>query len=513
MNKKVISVSLVLIMLLSMLVPMSASAETAATTYTPLKITGLPSGTSVKLQVYDTDWAVMYDTNWSAIIQTGSKTRTLKTITVTAGTLYQLVTAETIGLNVHLYDTYGNIKDYHEYSGLALNTAVSGYSTPTISGSQAAGFTVAFTAVGVPTPTITPAPTPTAERELVLNPSGYTTGFVDGTFRPDATITRYEIATLLYRAVYGDVVPDAEKALPFVDLGGYTQTDIARIARLYELGVINGRDDTHFEPGAPVTREEVLTMVIRAFYGKNGVTTEWTPINGIDPVSDKDRFTTAFLNGYSLGSTWLTPFKDVPYTRWSSAAIAFGAYKGLVNGYEDGTFMPVAKMTRAEAVTLINRSLGYIPDLAQLSSYIHQMYDSVVLIGMTDVREDYWAYADIVAALFPAFREIGDATVKPVEPGESNITVSGFTLPTILPQGRPYSIRGSITSNYVIRNVTFTIGDELTVTKKVNSTTFNIADIDNEVTFGVLTSGYKTLDIIVEDVTGFKLFSYPFEVR
>ena len=53
--------------------------------------------------------------------------------------------------------------------------------------------------------------------------------------------------------------------------------------------------------------------------------------------------------------TEMTRFKDVPETHWAYKAIELLAEKGIINGYEDGTFKPDAPITRAEVAALISR--------------------------------------------------------------------------------------------------------------------------------------------------------------
>lgn len=48
-------------------------------------------------------------------------------------------------------------------------------------------------------------------------------------------------------------------------------------------------------------------------------------------------------------------FTDVPKTHWAYKAIEELAEKGLINGYEDGTFKPDAPITRAEVAIIISR--------------------------------------------------------------------------------------------------------------------------------------------------------------
>lgn len=94
--------------------------------------------------------------------------------------------------------------------------------------------------------------------------AGLTTGFSDGTFRPEATISRAEVAVMIARAL---TLPSAvTPAVPFSDLPpshwayGYTNA-------LYQAGVVSGLSDGLFHPEAPISRAEACTMLVRAMGG------------------------------------------------------------------------------------------------------------------------------------------------------------------------------------------------------------------------------------------------------
>ena len=86
-------------------------------------------------------------------------------------------------------------------------------------------------------------------------------GYPDGTFAPDAPITRAEMATLLTRLSVADLslVQNGE-ARNFPDATGWAAANI-RIAS--QRGWINGYEDGTFRPDNPITRAEAFTMVNR----------------------------------------------------------------------------------------------------------------------------------------------------------------------------------------------------------------------------------------------------------
>jgi pectate disaccharide-lyase len=87
---------------------------------------------------------------------------------------------------------------------------------------------------------------------------------------------------------------------------------------------LSGYEDGSVRPDNRITREEVLSL----FYGL---------------LANSDK-------GQTTGSA---SFKDLSASNWSTPAIQYFLQKGLVNGYEDGTFRPAAAMTRAELVAIL----------------------------------------------------------------------------------------------------------------------------------------------------------------
>ena len=96
-----------------------------------------------------------------------------------------------------------------------------------------------------------------------------------------------------------------------------------------EKGIMNGVDDKNFAPEDAMTRAMFVTVLAR-------------------------------LSGDTL--TEQTSFSDVPAGQWYSAAVSWAAENGIVLGYPDGTFRPNQYITRAEAMTLVNRVLNRLPE-------------------------------------------------------------------------------------------------------------------------------------------------------
>ena len=156
----------------------------------------------------------------------------------------------------------------------------------------------------------------------------YVIGYEDGTVRPDGSITRAEVATIIFRLLDGEVRDgNLTTVNDFTDVNEGDWYNTA-ISTLVKLGIIDGRTATTFDPNAPITRAEFATLFARF------------DESGIEPDSD---------------------FKDIA-THWAREYIERAAALGWINGYEDGTFRPDNKITRAEAMTMINRVLNREPE-------------------------------------------------------------------------------------------------------------------------------------------------------
>ena len=156
----------------------------------------------------------------------------------------------------------------------------------------------------------------------------YIVGYEDGTIRPNGHITRAEAATVFFRLLT-DKARDANltdrSPYPDVSAGAWYNKAIATLSR---MGILSGYEDGRFRPNATVTRAEFAAMAAR-------FDTEAKPVD--------------------------TPFTDLTGC-WAADEIAKAYGKGWVNGYGDNTFRPNGPITRAEAVTLINRVLRRLPE-------------------------------------------------------------------------------------------------------------------------------------------------------
>lgn len=150
---------------------------------------------------------------------------------------------------------------------------------------------------------------------------GIVSGYPDGTFRPDAPITRAEFTALVARVLR---LPEPADWAP-----GYTDQaqigDWARkaIAQAAAAGIVSGFDDGRFRPDEPLTREQMAVILARAM--------------GLTP--------------FPAGAA---AYADAAYiAEWAQAAVGALREQGHMIGRGDNRFHPQAMATRAEAVVVL----------------------------------------------------------------------------------------------------------------------------------------------------------------
>lgn len=208
---------------------------------------------------------------------------------------------------------------------------------------------------------ITPIPEPD-DSPVGLNTEdhvAYIIGYEDGTVRPGANITRAEVATIFFR-----LLTDETRESYWSQSSGFT--DVASgawynnaVSTLTRAGILDGYEDGSFRPNASITRAEFTKIAVSFFKHAGGASSN--------------------------------PFNDVPDSAWYAEFVKAAAELGLIDGYEDGTFRPNAPITRAEACTIVNRTLGRAPDKDNLLPE-HEM------LTWPDNSRDAWYYAQIQEA-------------------------------------------------------------------------------------------------------------------
>ncbi|MGN0108187.1 MAG: S-layer homology domain-containing protein, partial [Hominilimicola sp.] len=205
-------------------------------------------------------------------------------------------------------------------------------------------------ATSTPNPTFTPTPdVPTEKPEKKHEP--YMSGY-DGMILPDAYMTRAEAATIMVN-INGDTGLEYENVFPDVNEEFWYARFISQAS---ERGLISGFEDGTFRPEEIVTREQFASMVARMM--------NFTPVEA-------------------------EPFADVPVDRWSAGYINVVYQKGIVSGYDDGTFRPENPITRAEAVCMINKATERVADRNMLNK---------IKCPFTDLPKAHWAYYEMMEA-------------------------------------------------------------------------------------------------------------------
>ena len=163
---------------------------------------------------------------------------------------------------------------------------------------------------------------------------GYIIGYEDGTIRPDASITRAEVATIFFR-----LLTDEARDKFWTETNSYS--DVAEtawynnaVSTLSRMGILGGYEDGTFRPNAPITRAEFAKIAVSFFE--------------YEDISAENIFT------------------DVAAGSWYESFVAVAAKLGLIEGYAGNVYRPNESITRAEACTIINRTLGRAPDADHL---------------------------------------------------------------------------------------------------------------------------------------------------
>lgn len=152
----------------------------------------------------------------------------------------------------------------------------------------------------------------------------YVYGYPDGTVRPNGTITRAEVTTIFYRLLTSarrDEIFTSENSFRDVNSSMWYNKATSSMAA---GGYIQGYADGTFGAKKPITRAEFVCLAAR----------------------------------FATKTTGFASYTDVDNGHWAARSIAICASNGWVQGYEDGTFRPDQPITRAEAMTIINRMLG-----------------------------------------------------------------------------------------------------------------------------------------------------------
>ena len=202
----------------------------------------------------------------------------------------------------------------------------------------------------------------------------YVIGYSDGNVRPNANVSRAETATIFFRLLKSDIRDGnltADNGFSDVSNGQWHNKAISTMAK---LGIVKGRRADSFDPDASITRAEFAAICAR-FNTK--------PVENSGSFSD--------ISGH-----------------WAENEIERAAAFGWISGYPDGTFHPDARITRAEAMTMINRVLCRMPQSES------DLLDSMV--KWPDNKPSDWHYLAVQEATnshdFNRQGEVGESWAK-----------------------------------------------------------------------------------------------------
>ncbi len=158
---------------------------------------------------------------------------------------------------------------------------------------------------------------------LEMEIRGWMKGTSSTQFSPNRTLNRAETVSILVKAM--GLQDKTVSSQSFKDVlknhWAWREIEIAK-----EYGIIQGKGNGIFAPGEVLTREQVAAM--------------------LDNVLKKE-----------AEGPRQNPFKDMTPLNWSYGAVAMMSNRGIINGFEDGTFRPVEKITRAQMAAMMQKMI------------------------------------------------------------------------------------------------------------------------------------------------------------
>ncbi len=190
----------------------------------------------------------------------------------------------------------------------------------------------------------------------------YVIGYPDGGVHPQGSITRAEVATIFFRLLDDDVREEYwSQTNSYSDVAATAWYNNA-ISTLSNMGILGGYPDGTFRPNRPITRSELTKIAV------------------------------SFFEYADRNFAYENQFSDVVGNEWYAGFVAAANKLGLINGYPDGTFRPLANITRAETCAIVNRTLGRAPHKD------HLLPEDVMNMWPDNMNKGLWYYADMQEA-------------------------------------------------------------------------------------------------------------------
>ena len=185
--------------------------------------------------------------------------------------------------------------------------------------------------------------------------TAYLSGYPGGTFGPDNSMTRAEVAQMFYALLLNKDVT-ITKSFSDVPADAWYATAVNTLA---SLGMVSGDPDGTFRPNDPITRAEFCVIALAFAY---------EPDNAV------------------------CYFGDVSRSDWFYTYVAQAASYGWIGGYTNGNFGPNDQITRAQVTTIVNNMLGRAAD----RDYVIDHQSD--LVQFSDVPRSHWGYFQIMEA-------------------------------------------------------------------------------------------------------------------
>ena len=188
------------------------------------------------------------------------------------------------------------------------------------------------------------------------NHFAYIVGYEDGTVRPNANISRAEVAAIFFRLLKDDVRDDNLTANSVFTDVAFEKWYNKSISTMAKIGIVKGRTANAFAPNAPITRAEFAAICSRFDRSNVEIKSDFNDISG----------------------------------HWAENEIRRAASLGWIQGYTDGSFKPDQNITRAEAASMINRMLHRLPET------VDDLLDG--MIQWPDNQPNDWYYINMQEA-------------------------------------------------------------------------------------------------------------------
>lgn len=198
------------------------------------------------------------------------------------------------------------------------------------------------------------------------------TGYDDNTFKPDDCMTRAEFITVINKILGSEA--ESAKYIPDISRDDWYYHEIRKAVK---LGIVQGDDQGYIYPNAPITREEAVVILGRAFKIKNAYTIK-----------------TSSTDAYAI-------------SKWARGEFYAAVNYGYISGYEDQTLRPQGTITRAEVITIISR---IIPNILTIDVYSGDIHGNALVYSDNVVLTN----ATVTGSLFISDTAIGTLKAKNV---------------------------------------------------------------------------------------------------